>query len=1072
MTRKLFTLSCLCAAVLLLSLIPSGPAAAACATPAGTAGTILYNSSEKIFQYCNDTSWMNMGQPGTGSGGCASPTLNEGGMAYNADHRVMQGCAGNTHQAFGPVGGELGWRQIAAGSSHSCGVKTNGTLYCWGDDGDGQLGNGAGTNADQHIPMQESTTATNWASVATGDIHTCAIKTNGTLWCWGSDSDGQLGNGAGVTSATSPVQETTGATNWETVTAGTAYTCAIKTDGSAWCWGGDFNGKLGNGAGLTADQHSPSAVTGGATWSAISAGEHFTCGIKTDGSAWCWGQDTGGQLGNGGVTGNQPDPSAVTGGATWSAISAGNNHSCGVRTDNSAWCWGNGSNGRLGNGATVNQPDPVTVSGGSTWSEVRSGFGYSCGIKTDGTLHCWGSNVSGQLGDGTLTQRTAPVASIAGSDWMAVSAGVAHTCALRTNGAVQCWGETAGGRLGDNGSEHLVSPTPISSPAGWLSVSGSGNTHSCGIKADGSLWCWGNNSDGQLGDNTTTRRLVPTAVSGGGTWLQVSAGGLHSCGIKTDSTLWCWGQGGNGALGNGGTGNLLVPTAVAGTWLQVSAGSIHTCGIKTDNTLWCWGYNGAGRLGDNTTTQRNSPTAINGGGTWLQVSASKLNTCGIKTDNTLWCWGDNGSGEVGDGTSTQRLVPTSVNGGGTWAQVSGGGNHTCGLKSNYTLWCWGYNGSGRLGDNTTLQRLVPTAISGSDTWLQISAGDVHTCGIKTDDTLWCWGDNGLGEVGDGTSTQRLVPTSVNGGGTWSSVTTGGTHTCAVATGGGYLYCWGSNSNGQTTVTEFSAPYKTAASRMWCNDPPAKPGGMVYNTDTDVIQYCDSAGWVSVGGTAPDLVAVPDGLIGYWKFDETSGATTAADSSGNGRTGTLTNMAPASDWVAGHSGNALDFDGTNDYVSVTSAPALDNIKPVSACAWIYRRTAGNSYPTIIDKSTTGTDGFNFYLEESSSALGYYSNDGDFKQYGSLALNTWEHICYTYSGAGAGTTAADIKLYLNGVELSPGAAASVNGTPSDDSLNNLTIGSGGSNAYPFNGMIDEVRLYNRVLSLSEIQALAAQ
>ncbi|MGZ9108869.1 MAG: LamG-like jellyroll fold domain-containing protein [Micavibrio sp.] len=264
----------------------------------------------------------------------------------------------------------------------------------------------------------------------------------------------------------------------------------------------------------------------------------------------------------------------------------------------------------------------------------------------------------------------------------------------------------------------------------------------------------------------------------------------------------------------------------------------------------------------------------------------------------------------------------------------------------------------------------------------------------------------------------------------------------------------------------------------CANPAGTPGSIVYTSQHNVLEYCNGARWSAVG-KAPTVI-VSSGLVGYWKFDEISG-TTAADSSGNGNTGTLTNMDGATDWVAGHVGNALDFDGTNDFVNAGSAAVLDNLGPVSGCVWAYPRTTGGSYPTLMDKSSTGylTDGWGFITGHSGGSydFGYYNIAGDGKDGGAAAtipMNTWSHLCFTWDGTAhsGGNPTAGIKFYMNGVEVHAAVSAADYNPAFSDAAHSLRIGSGGANAYPFKGVIDEVRLYNRVLTLGEIQLLAAE
>jgi alpha-tubulin suppressor-like RCC1 family protein len=246
------------------------------------------------------------------------------------------------------------------------------------------------------------------------------------------------------------------------------------------------------------------------------------------------------------------------------------------------------------------------------------------------------------------------------------------------------------------------------------------------------LWTWGQNSNGQLGlNNTTTPICTPVTTFAGGTnWKQVAGGTSHTAAIKTDGTLWTWGRNNVGQLGDNTTTNRLTPvtTFAGGTnWKQVSGGSNHTAAIKTDGTLWNWGFNGSGQLGDNTTTQRITPvTTSAGGANWKQVFGGGDYTTAIKTDGTLWTWGSNNWGQLGDNTATNRSTPVTTFAGGTnWKQVYcslSANNCTAAIKTDGTLWTWGFNGvHGALGDNTTITRSTPvTTFAGGTNWKQIT----------------------------------------------------------------------------------------------------------------------------------------------------------------------------------------------------------------------------------------------------------------------------------------------------------------------------------------------------------------
>jgi alpha-tubulin suppressor-like RCC1 family protein len=249
---------------------------------------------------------------------------------------------------------------------------------------------------------------------------------------------------------------------------------------------------------------------------------------------------------------------------------------------------------------------------------------------------------------------------------------------------------------------------------------------------------WGLNSSGQLGDNTTVNKSSPVSVVGGFLdWCQVSAGAAHTAAIRTNGSLWAWGCNSCGQLGDNTSIIKSSPVSVVGgftDWCRISAGGYFNAAIRTNGTLWTWGSNYRGQIGDNTTVSKSSPVSVVGGFTdWCQVSAGSNTTAAIRTNGTLWTWGYNSHGLLGDNTVISKLSPVSVVGGFTdWCQVSAGSSITAAIRTNGTLWTWGYNGNGRLGDNTVVAKSSPVSVVGAFTdWWQVSAGNGHTAAIRS-----------------------------------------------------------------------------------------------------------------------------------------------------------------------------------------------------------------------------------------------------------------------------------------------------------------------------------------------------
>ncbi len=516
------------------------------------------------------------------------------------------------------------------------------------------------TQCSSNTTLQTCTAAAEW-DTGTECPFTCASGA-----CGGVCKPGD------VRCSTSPGREQCGATGaWEAladcdISCVGAGSCGECVPGDMTCVDAVLRSCGGDGA--WADQITCSGTTSEcsagqcrapATWIDISAGTGHVCALRDDGTAWCWGHGEFGGLGYGGWTKVQSTPIQVRAalGASethwddWTQMSAGRNHTCGIREDNSAWCWGSNLYNELGFGGEPNDrslPHQVVAAGESEggavwtdWTRVFAGGGVSCGIRSDKSLWCWGGGSAQDLSSPRqILAAGETTGGAAWFDWTSVALGVSYICGLRENGTVWCWGTNSVGQLGNGSTDNSSTPSQVLAngelPGGvawndWTAIAG-GRYHACGLRSNGTAWCWGTGFSG-LGDGTTgvlatTPRQVLAAgePQGGATWndwIDVSGSlGESTCGMRSDGTVWCWGLASSGLLGNGTSSpNQTTPSQVLATqqppggtawsdWSVLSKGNSVACALRTDGSLWCWGQNLSGQTGCGDTLRKTTPVRV------------------------------------------------------------------------------------------------------------------------------------------------------------------------------------------------------------------------------------------------------------------------------------------------------------------------------------------------------------------------------------------------------------------------------------------------------------------------------
>ncbi len=362
--------------------------------------------------------------------------------------------------------------------------------------------------------------------------------------------------------------------------------------------------------------------------------------LTMNSGTFSWGRNAYGQLGdNTAVSKSSPVSMPIGFGADWAQLSAGGNHTIGLRFNGVLSAWGRNNYGQLGDNAAINRSSPVSVTGGFTdWINISAGDGHSLAIRSDETAWAWGSNGSGRLGDNTDVSKSSPVSVVGGfTDWIQVSAGGDHSTGLRANRTVWTWGRNTYGNLGDYTTTSRSSPVSVVGGfTDWVFTSaGAGNSFA--IRSNGTAWAWGKNDFGQLGDNTAVGKSSPVSVVGGFTdWTQISGNSSHTVGLRSNGTVWSWGRNNVGQLGDnvGTTSARSSPVSVVGgftDWVQISVAGLSTRALRANGTAWGWGYNGSGRLGDNTTTNRSSPVSVVGGFTdWVNISSGSGHSAAIR----------------------------------------------------------------------------------------------------------------------------------------------------------------------------------------------------------------------------------------------------------------------------------------------------------------------------------------------------------------------------------------------------------------------------------------------------------
>ena len=828
--------------------------------------------------------------------------------------------------------------KVSNGSYHSFGLTSDGRIYAWGRNTSGELGIGT-TLARSNVPIAVKTTGTPMDGKVVKQVegggryegsHSIALASDGTVYTWGFNQYGQLGNNT-TTNSRSPIAVQVAGTPLAgktivQIAAGADHSLALDSDGALYAWGSNAYGQLGNGT--TTNSSVPVAVKiagtplAGKTIVQIAAGANHNMVLTSDGAVYTWGWNYHGQLGNNTKTNSNTIVAVQTIGTPIAGkkivkIAAGQGHSLALTDDGMVYTWGRNDTGQLGNNATTNVMLPVTVTvtgtpmSNKTIVEIASGARHSLAIDSSGKVYAWGHNGSGQLGNNLTVNALTPVAvqapadkniiQVSGSGWLGAS-----SSALASDGTVYSWGRGFDGQLGDGTNNdssvpvittiNLVdtpsTPTHVMAKPGdttaiisWQAPIVSGGQNITGYvlqyqAVGASSWTTINVAaaatshtiTGLTNDQTYRIRLAAKITAGTGDFSNVVLVTPHAKPTITNVSPAIGPVAGGQNVTLTGTNFILKSKKI----MQTVNGNGYSLALSADSTIYTWGRNEYGQLGNGVTaTNSPVPVAVKTAGTPMkgktivQISAKVWYALALASDGTVYSWGFNSWGQLGNGTSgtaNNASAPVAVKTAGTpmegktIVQVAAGATHSLALATDGTIYAWGKNEYGQLGNDSTTNSPVPVAVKTAGTpmdgktIIQIHAGYEHSLALASDGTVYAWGRNNSGQLGKNDATDAHIPAAVQTLGTPMAgkvivqLVAGNSQSMALASDG-TVYTWGWNQYGQLgngTTTNSRIPVA------------------VVTTDTPLAGKIISQ---IAAGNAHALAMTDDGTVYTWGWNQ-------------------------------------------------------------------------------------------------------------------------------------------------------------------------------------------------------------